>query len=203
MIIVNEECDYIIKNIKAVEALFESYSQVKDRVPSWVRNEVFRRLGRRIKEIPLYGEIKWDISEDEEEISITPTNYYDDDYDVGIYYGIEGFNWDALIAKDRDDGLWIYLYYSLPERIPKNMKQKIEKWEEKLLAITDKRKPALLEKYHVFPNDEDKQYLVAYYLNDILNAETLGTDPEGAINNTIDLLIQLIENTQDFIISAP
>jgi len=203
MIILNEECDYIVKNIKPILTLLDSYEVAQSRVPPWIRTEIARALGRRIKELPFYEGNQWEIEEDGTDIPITPTLFFNDDKDIGIFYGIEGLTWDSFIAKDREDGPWIYLFYKVPQKSPKNMKQKITAWEENLLNITEKNKPELLEKYHVFPHDDDEHYLVAYFLNDILNVNTIGEDLEDTIKNIIDLLIELMESTKDFMVTTP
>ncbi len=203
MIIVNQECDFIVKNLKAVEALKESCSQAEKRVPDWLRSEVFRELGRRINEMPFHGEIEWEYEENEDEVTLTPKQYYDGKHEMGLFYGIEYFNWDSLTAENREDGLWAYLYYNLPDKTPKNMKQKIQKWEDRLRAVTEKRKSELLERYHVFPDEDDKNYLVKYYLNNTLNAESLGVDPKEAIKEAVGCLIQLVEDTKEMIIPHP
>ena len=166
MILVNEECDYIIKNIDAVNALRESYDRTTELFPVWFRNELSRKLGRRVRDLPFHGEIKWQIDEEDDQILITPVNYYDDDKGFGIYYGLENFKWSNLIPAHRDEGLWLYLYYELPEKITRNMRQSIKDWESKLIEITEQITPELLRKYQVTP---DENYLVAYYLHEILN----------------------------------
>ena len=203
MVIVNEECDYIVKNIKPISTLLESYDVAKYRVPTYVRSEMARAIGRRIKELPFYKNNQWKIEEADDDLPITPTMFFNDDIEIGIFYGIEGFTWDSLLAKDREDGPWIYLFYRVPEKSPKNKKQKIQNWKKTILEVTENNKPKLLEKYHVFPDDEDQNYLVAYFLNDILNINTIGKDFKGAIKDTIDVLIELMEHTKEFMITPP
>lgn len=203
MVIVNEECDYIVKNIKPILTLLDSYNVTQSRVPPWIRAELARALGKRIKELPLYEGNQWKIEEEDVEICIIPTMFFNEDQEIGIYYGIENFSWESLIAKDHEDGLWIYLFYQVPEKSSKNVKQKIKDWEEKLLEITEENKPKLLEKYHVSPADKDEHYLVVYYLTDIFNVDTIGKDLNGAINNTIDSLIELMKSTKDFMLTLP
>jgi len=208
MIIVNEECDYIVKNIKPISTLLDSHDIAKSRVPPWIRTEIARALGRRIKELPFYEGNQWEIEEEDGDIPIVPTMFYNEDKDNGdknrgIFYGIEGLTWESFITKIREDGPYIYLYYKFPEKPPKKMKQEIIDWKERLLKITEKNKPELLERYHVFPHDGDDNYLVKYFLNDILNINTIGKDLKDTIKNTIDALIELMESTKEFMITPP
>lgn len=195
MIIANNECDYIMKNIKAVNALIESYELAKKRVPVWLSAQLTRRLEQRKNEFPSDKGIKWIVTEEEGEICLTPDICFHDDYYYGIFYGIDSFSWDCL---DAEVGMRIYLFYRLPEKTPKNMKQKIADWEENLVELTEKNKPRLLNKYQV---SSGEGYLVTYQLNEILNAETLGNDPENAINNTVDSMIRFVEDTHELLVA--
>ncbi len=198
MIIFNNECDYIMKNIKAVNALLETYVLTKETVPTWLSKQLKKSIEKRINEFTLNEESKWVVEGDKEEVSIYPNNYYNDNHDFGLFYGIQSLNWDCLAAENQEDSMWIYLFYEKPEKSPKGMREKINDWETELIRLTNKFKPSLLEKYHVMPQEG---FLVTYYLNEVLNLETLANDPENAINKTVDIMIQFVKDTQDLLIS--
>lgn len=143
-------------------------------------------------------ESKWVVEGDKEEVSIYPNNYYNDNHDFGLFYGIQNFNWDCLAAENQEDSMWIYLFYKMPDKNPRGMRETISDWEKKLTHLTNTHKPSLLEKYHVMP---DEGYLVKYYLNEVLNLETLANDPENAINKTVDIMIQFVKDTQNLLIA--
>jgi len=198
MIVVNKECDYIMKNIKAVNALIESHGLAKEKVPVWLSSQLKRSIEQRINEFPSNEVTKWNVAfgEDEKDIQLNQNFYSNDDY--GIYYGIETICWDCLVAEEAEEGMWIYLFYRLPEKTPKNIKQKIKDWEEKLKELTEKNKSRLCEKYQVF---QDDGYLVTYQLNEILNAEELGKDPESAVKNTVDKMIEFVKDTYELLVA--
>ena len=59
MIIVNEECDFIVKNYEAIQALKECEKRAKERVPRWVRRQLKRILDSKLDN-------KWRIDETED-----------------------------------------------------------------------------------------------------------------------------------------
>lgn len=198
MIVVNEEFDFIMKNIKAVNALIESHKLATTKVPAWISKKLKRSIEQRINEFPPHEETEWNVAfeDNEKEIQLTQNIYSNDDY--GIYYGIESICWDCLVADEAEAGMWIYLFYRLPDKPLKNMKQKINDWEEELKKRTENNKSRLNEKYQVLPEDG---YLVTYQLNEILNAEKLGKDPESAVKNTVDKMIEFVIDTHELLVA--
>lgn len=196
MIIVNNECDFIMKNIKAVNALTESIKLAKVSVPIWLLEQLEKNIEQRKYKISddIYSVWIIDIDEAGKEISLIPEKAFDDDIDYGIFYGINFLDWDSLITGKNTQ---IYLYYKLPEKHSKKMKQKLNIWEEKLIESIKTHKRDLLNKYRVPLYDG---YLVTEPISEILNAETIGNNPTEALTTAADSFINFVNNTKSLLI---
>lgn len=196
MIIVNNECDFIMKNIKAVNALIESIKLTKESVPIWLIEQLEKNIEQRKIEISpdIYSICEVEIDESEKEISLIFEKAFNNEFNYGIFYGINFLDWESLIAGKNTQ---IYLFYTLPEKCPKNMKQKLKTWEENLIASIKIHKKDLLNKYKVPLEDG---YLVTEPISEILNAETLGSNPTEALNAAVEAFINFINNTKSLVI---
>ncbi len=165
--------------------------------------EFFIKLNQRKKEISLSSNLNWYFEKEDLHISATPSEFYNYDIKMGLYYMIESFEWNALFAEDRDEGLWIYLCYDLPDRIPKLLKNKIANWEETVYRQLEEQKLELIGNYEVSPSTEFPMILIAKYWYDIFNIRTIGEDPEKTIMDGIDSFFQLILNTENIRVPLP
>ena len=120
---------------------------------------------------------------------------------MGFYYAIESLSWSSLIAEDHEEGALVCLYYCIHEREAKR-----KKWEEEICNITEQKKPQLWTKYHVFPpgfDDPDEHCLIAYPLQDVLNINTISQHFDATLEETIRILIDLMNSTKDLLIPPP
>lgn len=199
MLIVNSEFDFIVKNIKSVKALIESYSRAKERIPVWFSTQLKRKIDQKRKQLPDNGNI-WKVDNCKEEVTLTTDQYYSDIHGYGAYYGIECISLENLTAEYPENGPLIYLGYSRPERAPRGMATSINTWEQSLINETNRNAPALANRFHVHPYDT---YLVTLYLYGILNAETLSENPEKAIENTVATMIEFVMDTFHLLVPIP
>ncbi|MBD3344257.1 MAG: hypothetical protein GF401_04255 [Chitinivibrionales bacterium] len=199
MIIVNPECDFIVRNIKAVKALIESYSLVEKRVHGWLIAQLKRKIEQRIDELPA-PQNNWRVDEGDEEITLTKIECYSDNHEYGVYYGIENILLENLAAEFPEDGAWIYLCYNRPAPAPYGMANAIRGWEQRLIDLTNNNRKVLANNYRVQPDDT---YLVTRYLHGILDAETIAENPEETINNTVATMIDFVRDTFQILVQIP
>jgi len=196
MKIVNEECDYIVKNIEAVQALQESFERAQKRVPTWIQRKLYDILTRKITEIESFEKMQWDIESDDKEISITPgnKNYFDPEIDMGAYFLIYAFDWDEISADDREDGMWACLVYNLPETTKEKNKYGALNWKKDQFDAVTSTLAELDEKY-VPLRDEEDEVLIAFYLYDTLNIKALASDPERTLMDVSEKILTFMEST--------
>lgn len=199
MKIVNEECDYIIKNIKAVNALFDSYEHAKNKLSPWLTREFSKALEKRKKELGDINSITIEDSDDNETY-LSFSDYYSDSLDAGVICGFSQYDLDALEETDPKSGFQIYLYFYRPDELSKKNQKIVDEWYEDIKKKINAAKPELLDKYYV-PMDDDG-YLVTLFPAS-LNLETLGNDPTQFINDAVDKLFELIEDTKGLLVPVP
>jgi hypothetical protein len=148
--------------------------------------------------------MQWEIESDDKEISITPGNkkYFDPEIDMGAYFLINSFDWDEICADDREDGMWSCLVYNLPETKQKQKKYNALAWKENQFNGVRSALPKLDEKY-VPVLDEEDENLISFYLNDIINIKALANNPEWALINASDKILNFIESTYNIMKSLP
>lgn len=199
MIIVNEECDFIVKSYEAIQALKECEKRAENKVPRWVRKKL-----KQILHSKLDG--KWQIDEEEDkdgyyDYLVNVTYYKEEDEDeVGCYFSIENLTLEEFAADDEDDGCWVCLYCTFS----KKRKQVWKDWNEKVKATIKENESEIIHLgYKVSPHDEDKSALVAMWLLNDLNIKALAEDPEKSIEKTADSVIGFVNNMSKYLVALP
>lgn len=190
MIIGNEECDFIVKNYEAIQALKECEKRAEKRVPLWLRGEL-----KKILDSKLDG--TWRIDEGGDLVNET---YYSDENETGCYFGIANLTLEELAAEVEDEGCWVYLYCNFS-----NKKKPVWKdWNEAVTAKIKENKAEIAKLgYKVSPEDKNKQTLVAKYLLTDLNIKTLAEDPEESIKKTADSVKEFVNNMLKYLVALP
>jgi len=203
--IVNEEINYVVRNIEAVKALLECYETAKNKVPRWLQQCIYEEIKSKLD----FENMSFQkFYQEDEEILLYPQDKFylerDNDFCLGFGWGIENFEWEEIDITDFNEGIWCYLYYNLPDNYKKKKKIKgnIKSWEDRLIKyVKDFKCPNVnLQK---FPDDEDEQYLIAYQLGHILNIKELSQNPEEVIKKTADLFIQFVKDTLPIVENNP
>lgn len=198
MIIVNEECDFIVKNYEAIQALKMCEKRAKERVPRWVRKKL-----KQILDSKLDG--KWQIHEKENKNEyydhLVNVTYYKEKDEVGYYFDIESLTLEEFAADNEDDGCWVCLYCTFSGK----KKQVWKDWNEKVKATIKKNKSEIIHLgYEVlYPSDEDESALVAMRLLNDLNIKALAEDPEKSIKKTADSVIGFVNNMSKYLVALP
>jgi len=200
MIIVNEECDFIVKNYEAVQALKKCEERAKEKVPRWVRKKL-----KQILHSKLDG--KWQIEEEEDKdgyydslVNPTYCKEVDKDKKVGYYFQIGNLTLEEFAANHEDDGCWVCLYCDFSAK----RKQEWKDWNKKVKATIKENKSEIIHLgYKVFPDDEDKSNLVAMWLLNDLNIKALAEDPEKSIKKTADSVIKFVNNMSKYLVELP
>ena len=197
MIIVNEECDFIVKSYEAIQALKKCEERAKERVPRWVRKKLKQILHSRL-------DGKWQIDEDEDKDGyrdyLVNVTYYKEEDEVGCYFSIANLTLEEFAADNEDDGCWVCLYCTFS----KKRKQVWKDWNEKVKATIKENKSEIIHfGYKVSPYDEDKRALVAMWLLNDLNIKALAEDPEKSIEKTADSVIGFVNNMSKYLVALP
>ena len=209
IIIVNEEIDYIIRNIEAVKALLECYEITKSKFPQWLKQCIYEKIKTKLDSGDMSFWESIELEEDEAIFLYPEDKFYlqrNDDFYLGLYWGIEGFEWEKIDIdiSDLDDSMWCFLYYDVPENYKKKKKIKtnIENWENKLIRYVKNFKCPNIN-LQKFPNDEDEQYLIAYQLGHILNVKEISQNPDEIIDRVAELFIQFVKDTLPIVENNP
>jgi hypothetical protein len=197
MIIVNAECDFIVKNYEAIQALKACEKRAEEKVSRWVRTQLKQILDSKLDE-------KWRIEEDEDKGEyydyLFNETYYKDEDDVGCYFCIGSLTAGEFIADDEDDGCWVYLGCDFS----KKRKQEWKDWNKAVKAKLKNSKSAIAKLgYKAFPDDEDKSVLVAKWLLNDLNIKVLAKDPEKSIKKTADIVIRFVNDMLKYLVALP
>jgi hypothetical protein len=197
MIIVKEECDFIVKNYEAIQALKECEKRAEKMVPPWVRGKLKRILNSKLDD-------KWRVEKDEDKDGyydyLFNGTYYKDEDDVGCYFCIGNFTLEEFAVDDEDDGCWVYLGCDFS----KKRKQEWKDWNKAVKAKLKNSKSAIAKLgYKAFPDDEDKSVLVAKWLLNDLNIKVLAKDPEKSIKKTADIVIRFVNDMLKYLVALP
>jgi len=197
MIIVNEECDFIVENYEAIQALKKCEERAKERVPQW--------MGKKLKQI-LHSKLdgKWQIDEEEDEDGyyddLVNETYYKKEDEVGYYFHIGNLTLEEFAADHEDDGCWVCLYCNFSTK----RKQQWKDWNKKVKATIKENESEIIHLgYKVFPDDEDKSALVAMWLLNDLNIKALAKYPEKSIEKTADNVIEFVNNMSKYLVALP
>jgi len=207
-IIVNEEIDYIIRNIEAVKALLECYEIAKSKFPQWLKQCIYEKIKTKLDSGDMSFLESPKLELEDETIFLFPEDKFylqrNDDFYLGLYWGIEYFKWEEIDISSLDKGMWCFLYYDVPENYKKKKKIKtsIENWENKLIKYVKNFKCPNLN-LQKFPNDEDEQYLIAYQLGHVLNIKEISQEPEKVIDRVAELFIQFVKDTLPIVKNNP
>jgi len=197
MIIVNEECDFIVKNYEAIQALKECEKRTENKVPQWV--------GKKLKQI-LHSKLdgKWQIDEEEDKDGyyddLVNETYYKKEDEVGYYFHIGNLTLEEFAADDEDDGCWVCLYCDFSAK----RKQEWKDWNKKVKATIKENKSKISHLgYKLSPDDEDRSALVAMWLLNDLNIKALAEDPEKSIEKTADTVIKFVNDMSEYLVALP
>ena len=197
MIIVNEECDFIVENYEAIQALKKCEERAGNKVPRWVRRKL-----KQILDSKLDG--KWQVDEKEDKgvhyDQLSNETYYKDKDEVGYFFYIGNFTLEEFATDDEDDGCWVCLYCDFSTK----RKQEWKDWNEKVKATIEENKSEISHLgYKVSPDDEDRSALVAMWLLNDLNIKALAEDPEKSIEKTADSVIGFVNNMSKYLVALP
>jgi len=200
-IIVNEECDYILRNLNAIDALFESYELAEKHIPIWLQKETCTYFEKRIEQLSLFEKLEWNVDISGYELLFTPKSarFFASEFyaekPLGLCVGISNFNWNELRAVDTTDGMWIYLYRYMPavKRAPKKSETLVN-WRNSIDKQIKDTTASLKKAYQIFPVKEDPNILLAYYIQDIVNTEQLAKDEGTMLANLFKRVDQFIQD---------
>lgn len=197
MIIANEECDFIVKNYEAIQALKECEKRAEEKAPRWVRREIKQILDSKLDN-------KWPIDEEEDNDgyydNLFNETYYKYEDDVGCYFHIGNLTLEEFAAESEDDGCWVCLNCDFS----KKRKQEWKDWNNAVTVKINNNKSEIGQLgYKVFPDDEDKSYLVAKWLLKDLNIKALAEDPEKSIKKTADSVIKFVNDMLQYLVALP
>ena len=189
IIIANDSVDFVVRNYEAVIAINECLEQTKTELPSWVITKIISELKRQKHKLP-EEHSRWIFDEyiDDGGFNIFPSNhYYDAEKEIGVYYGVEGIDWDSLIADYEENGAYIYMFYAMPKTKTKRYKE----WQNSIIKNTKKHREKIISNNHIpEPEDDDQYFLVKTWIHEYLNIYTLNDDPSIAIKNVVSQIIE-------------
>ena len=193
MIIVNAECDFIVKDYEAIQALKACEERAEKMVPPWVRGKLNQNLNSKLDE-------KWRIDEDKGGYLFNTTYYKDKDkIGYGYYFYIEELTLEEFAAESEDNGCWVCLRCDFSRK----KKQEWKDWNNDVTTKIEKNKSKLAKcGYNVFLDDEEG-YLVAKWLLKDLNIKALAEDPEDSINKTADSVIKFVNDMLKYLVALP
>lgn len=196
MIIANKECDFIVKNYEAVQALKQCEKRAEEKVPLWMRGEL-----KKILDSKLDG--KWRIDENEDKgvhcDMLFNETYYTDKNEEGYYFYIGNFTLEEFTAEIEGEGCQVYLCCDFS----KKRKQEWKNWNNAVTAKIKNSKSAIAKLgYKVFSDNEDGDLVSKGLLND-LNIKALAEDPEKLIEKTADSVIKFINDMLKYLVALP
>ena len=196
MIIVNEECDFIVKSYEAIQALKKCEERAKERVPRWVRRKLKQILHSRL-------DGKWQVDEKEAKgvhyDQLSNETYYKDKDEVGYFFYIGNFTLEEFAMEDENDSCLVYLCCDFSRK----KKQEWKDWNDAVRAKIKKNKSKLAKSgYILYPDDQDEDLVARELLND-LNIKALAEDPEKSIEKTADNVIEFVNDMSKYLVALP
>jgi hypothetical protein len=185
--------DFVIEKYDEIIAINELLGRAQSNLPGWVNLHVKQSILELQRSF--FNDLNLECKCDEDEIFWFDKKLYNEDSGEGVYFGteLEGFGWKTITAQARDDGGWIYIYLGIKDSIPKKKKDElIKSWQNHLEA---NKKKLISEGIVLHPDEEDGQYLGAYYL---LESVSLSAIREGRFP---DQMIQAVKRVTE--ISLP
>lgn len=192
----SEEVDFVVRNFLAVQALLESYEIAQTKLPAWIAKKLKEKC-IDIESMTKAIDSSWEVGIDKQVIWCMPKEFEFIKDKWYISYGIEGLEWDSLVAEELEEGPYVYLYFEFPDR--PNPKQKA--WKERVLKAASTARASLSQLgYRVLPQSDDEKYLIKRHLGETINLEKIAEDFDGVIANSANLLIKTVEDTKELLI---
>jgi len=165
--------NFVIDHYKDIEAINEIYGMAQKKLPEQVNLAITNSILELGKSFFSLEDIECET--DKDGTFWYDTNLYNKKEEVGPYFGFENsVEWGNLLPEGNRNSARLVASYN-PSGKKKAGKKDLDKWITKF----GKHKSSLIKKQIMIkPDDEDPEYLAAYYLHNEVNIEVLKTQGE-------------------------